>query len=126
MNQQKDLTIANSIATSLLAFLLTIPMHELFHMLTCLAYGEDVQIFAATWNDDNTSCSIANISNSTIGSATHGAKHTTCQGIARQLCQQFTTAGIDGDVGTLLYDVLGVTLNMATLTEQSYRLISCL
>ena len=48
MNQKKDLTIANCIATSLLAFMLTIPMHELFHMLTCLAYGEDVQIFAAT------------------------------------------------------------------------------
>lgn len=50
MNQKNDLTVVNSIATSLLAFVLTIPMHELFHLLTLYAYGlgDQVTIFSAT------------------------------------------------------------------------------
>lgn len=50
MNQKKDLTIVNCIATSLLAFVLTIPVHELFHLLTCYAYGygDAVTVFSAT------------------------------------------------------------------------------
>lgn len=50
MNQKKDQTVANSIATSLLAFVLTIPMHELFHLLTFYAYGlgDQVTLFSAT------------------------------------------------------------------------------
>ena len=50
MNQKKDLSIANYIATSLLAFMLTIPMHELFHLLTFYAYGlgDQVTLFSAT------------------------------------------------------------------------------
>ena len=35
----KDQPLANCIATGLLAFVLTIPMHELFHLLTFYAYG---------------------------------------------------------------------------------------
>ena len=35
----RDQPLVNCIATSLLAFVLTIPMHELFHLLTFYAYG---------------------------------------------------------------------------------------
>ena len=50
MNQKNDLTVVNCIATSLLAFVLTIPMHELFHLLTFYAYGlgDQVTMFSAT------------------------------------------------------------------------------
>lgn len=49
-NKLKDLSVVNCIATSLLAFVLTIPMHELFHLLTCYVYGfgDQVTIFSAT------------------------------------------------------------------------------
>ena len=50
MNQKLDMSIVNCIATSLLAFVLTIPMHELFHLLTFYAYGlgDQVTVFSAT------------------------------------------------------------------------------
>lgn len=50
MNQKRNLTIVNCIATSLLAFVLTIPMHELFHLLTFYVYGfgNQVTVFSAT------------------------------------------------------------------------------
>ena len=50
MNQKKDFTVVNCIATSLLAFMLTIPMHELFHLLTFYAYGlgDQLTVFSAT------------------------------------------------------------------------------
>ncbi|MBQ4386904.1 MAG: hypothetical protein II822_04825 [Prevotella sp.] len=50
MNQKNNLTLVNSIATSLLAFVLAIPMHELFHLLTFYAYGlgDQVTLFSAT------------------------------------------------------------------------------
>ena len=46
----RDQPLVNCIATSLLAFVLTIPMHELFHLLTFYAYGfgDQVTIFSAT------------------------------------------------------------------------------
>jgi len=49
-NNCKDLSMANCIATSLLAFILTIPMHELFHLLTFYVYGfgNQVTVFSAT------------------------------------------------------------------------------
>ena len=49
-SSRKDLTVVNCIATSLLAFVLTIPMHELFHLLTFYAYGlgDQVTVFSAT------------------------------------------------------------------------------
>lgn len=48
--KKNDLTVVNSIATGLLAFLLAIPMHELFHLLTFYAYGlgDQVTQFSAT------------------------------------------------------------------------------
>ena len=50
MTQKSDLTVVNSIATSLLAFMLAIPMHELFHLLTFYIYGlgDQVTQFSAT------------------------------------------------------------------------------
>ena len=46
----KDQPLANCIATGLLAFVLTIPMHELFHLLTFYAYefGDQLTMFSAT------------------------------------------------------------------------------
>ena len=47
MKEKKDLSIINCIATSLLAYFFTIPVHELFHVLTCLAYGDNVLCYSA-------------------------------------------------------------------------------
>ena len=46
----RDQPMANCIATALLAFVLTIPMHELFHLLTLYVYGfgDWVTLFSAT------------------------------------------------------------------------------
>ena len=50
MNQKKSLSVINCIATCLLAFILTIPMHELFHLLTFYSYGfgDQITVFSAT------------------------------------------------------------------------------
>lgn len=47
MNKKKDLSLVNCLATSMLAYFLTIPLHELFHALTDLAYGNGVACFSA-------------------------------------------------------------------------------
>ena len=47
MNNKKDLSIINCIATAMLAYFLTIPVHELFHLLTDYAYGDKVTWFSA-------------------------------------------------------------------------------
>lgn len=46
--EKKDLSIVNCIATALIAFFLTIPVHELIHALTYLAYGDRVEWYSAT------------------------------------------------------------------------------
>ena len=48
MEQKKNLSLVNCIATSLLAYFFTVPVHELFHALTSLAYGDKVLIYSAT------------------------------------------------------------------------------
>lgn len=47
MNKTKDLSIINCISTTLLAYFFTIPVHELFHLLTDYAYGDKVTWFSA-------------------------------------------------------------------------------
>ncbi len=47
MKQTKNMSWLNCIATGLLVYILTIPMHELFHALTYLVYGDKVNWFSA-------------------------------------------------------------------------------
>ena len=47
MKNEKDLSIINCIATALLAYFFTVPVHELFHLLTYYAYGDKGQWFSA-------------------------------------------------------------------------------
>lgn len=47
MEKRKDFSLLNSIGTALLAIFLTVPIHELFHALTFLAYGDKVVCFSA-------------------------------------------------------------------------------
>ena len=47
MNKTKDLSTINCISTALLAYFFTIPVHELFHLLTDYAYGDKVTWFSA-------------------------------------------------------------------------------
>ena len=47
MKQTKNMSWLNCIATGLLVFILTIPMHEFFHALTYLIYGDKVSWFSA-------------------------------------------------------------------------------
>lgn len=47
MKEKKDFSLMNCIATSLLAIFFTIPVHELFHAITDLAYGDTVICFSA-------------------------------------------------------------------------------
>lgn len=49
MKQQysKDLSVINCLATGLLAFFFTMPVHELFHALTSLAYGDKIICYSA-------------------------------------------------------------------------------
>lgn len=48
MNGKKDFSLLNCIGSSLLAIFFTVPVHELFHALTSLAYGDKVVIYSAT------------------------------------------------------------------------------
>ena len=48
MSRKRDASPINCIATGLLAYILTVPVHELFHMLTYLAYGDGIRCFSAS------------------------------------------------------------------------------
>lgn len=47
MQNKKDLSIINCLATAMLAYFLTLPVHELFHMLTHYVYGGKVLFYSA-------------------------------------------------------------------------------
>ena len=47
MKREKDLSIINCIATALLAYFFTVPVHELFHLVTYYAYGDIGRWFSA-------------------------------------------------------------------------------
>ena len=47
LESKRDLSLINCIATSMLAYFLTVPVHELFHLLTSLAYGSGIAWFSA-------------------------------------------------------------------------------
>ena len=47
MEQKKDLSLLNCIGTAMLAIFLTIPVHEFFHLITDLAYGDSVLVYSA-------------------------------------------------------------------------------
>lgn len=47
MGKRRDFSLLNCIGTALLAIFLTVPIHELFHALTFLAYGDKVVCFSA-------------------------------------------------------------------------------
>lgn len=47
VNQKKDLSIVNCIATALLTYFFTIPVHELFHLLTFMIYGNKLKWYSA-------------------------------------------------------------------------------
>ena len=43
----RDLSLINCIATSFLAYFLSVPVHELFHLLTAYAYGDKCEWYSA-------------------------------------------------------------------------------
>ncbi len=47
MNSKKDLSVINCISTALLSYFITIPGHELIHLLTDYAYGDKVSWYSA-------------------------------------------------------------------------------
>lgn len=46
-DQQKDFSLLNCTMSGMLAFVLSVPIHELYHFLTDLIYGHDVIWFSA-------------------------------------------------------------------------------
>jgi hypothetical protein len=44
---KKDYSLINCIATSMLAYFLSVPVHELFHLLTAYAYGDKCEWYSA-------------------------------------------------------------------------------
>lgn len=47
MKKQKDMTLVNCISTALLACFITVPGHELFHLLTHMVYGSKLLYYSA-------------------------------------------------------------------------------
>ncbi len=47
METKKDLSIVNCIGTSLLAYFFSVPVHELFHLLTRVFYGDPLVCYSA-------------------------------------------------------------------------------
>ena len=47
MNRQKDLSLVNCTATALLAYFITVPGHELLHLLTHIVYGSKLLYYSA-------------------------------------------------------------------------------
>lgn len=47
MEKRKDLSLVNCIATSLIACFITVPGHELFHLLTHMVYGSKLLYYSA-------------------------------------------------------------------------------
>ena len=47
MKKQKDMTLVNCISTALLACFITVPGHELLHLLTHMAYGSKLLYYSA-------------------------------------------------------------------------------
>ena len=47
MTRKKDLSVINCIATSLLVYFITVPGHELLHLLTDLIYGDKITYYSA-------------------------------------------------------------------------------
>lgn len=48
METKKDLSIVNCLATGFLAYFLTVPVHEFFHLLTCVIYGNPLLWYSAS------------------------------------------------------------------------------
>lgn len=48
MENKKDLSIVNCLATGFLAYFLTVPVHEFFHLLTCVIYGNPLLFYSAS------------------------------------------------------------------------------
>jgi len=47
MNQKKNLTIINCLASAFIVYFITVPGHELLHVLTSLIYGEKILLYSA-------------------------------------------------------------------------------
>ena len=47
METKKDLSIINCIGTCLLAYFFSVPVHELFHLLTRIIYGDPLVCYSA-------------------------------------------------------------------------------
>ena len=47
MNQKKKLTIINCLASAFIVYFITVPGHELLHVLTSLIYGEKILFYSA-------------------------------------------------------------------------------
>ena len=45
--QKKDLSFVNCIATTLIAYFITVPGHEFFHLLTYMIYGSKLVCYSA-------------------------------------------------------------------------------
>ena len=51
MEQKKDFSLINCISTAMIAYFLTIPIHEGIHAITLLIYGKGVKWYSATCVD---------------------------------------------------------------------------
>ena len=51
MEQKRDFSLINCISTAMIVYFLTIPLHELFHALTYIAYGDKLRAFSAGATD---------------------------------------------------------------------------
>ena len=47
MNRTKNLTIINCLASAFIVYFITVPGHELLHVLTSLIYGEKILFYSA-------------------------------------------------------------------------------
>ena len=47
MEPKKDFSLVNCVASSLLAYFFTVPLHEFFHLATSYAYGDKCSVFSA-------------------------------------------------------------------------------
>lgn len=51
MEKTRDFSLLNCISTAMVVYFLTIPLHELFHALTYIAYGDKLRAFSAGATD---------------------------------------------------------------------------
>ncbi|MCR5403933.1 MAG: hypothetical protein K6E91_08995 [Butyrivibrio sp.] len=51
MEQKRDFSLINCFSSAMVVYFLTIPLHEMFHALTYIAYGDKLRVFSAGATD---------------------------------------------------------------------------